>query len=110
MSPDTLIVDYLNEKKLTGENTTIVAESPGGARRARRVAKIMKAKIALVENRPQNGKGKKKVMNIVGNIEENCLIIDDMIDTGSKLCMAAEELKKNGCKLYVLDHIDLFDV
>ncbi len=53
----------------------------GGARRARRIAKYLGMKIALLENRIENGM---RVMNVVGTIEENAVIVDDMIDTGTK--------------------------
>lgn len=60
---------------------------------------MVKAKIALIENRILNEKStQKKVLNVVGKVEENCFIIDDMLDTGTKLCLAAELLKKNGAK------------
>lgn len=39
----------------------------------------MGMKIALLENRIENGM---RVMNVVGTIEENAVIVDDMIDTG----------------------------
>jgi len=36
-------------------------------------------------------------MNIVGDVEgKNCLIIDDMCDTGGTICKVAEALKKAG--------------
>jgi ribose-phosphate pyrophosphokinase len=65
----------------------------GGARRARRIAKYMGMKIALLENRIENGM---RVMNVVGTIEENAVIVDDMIDTGNRLITSAEILKKHG--------------
>lgn len=57
----------------------------GGARRARRIAKYMGMKIALLENRIENGV---RVMNVVGQIEENAVIVDDMIDTGESVMRA----------------------
>lgn len=38
-------------------------------------------------------------MELVGNVKDcECIIIDDMIDTAGTLCLAAEELVKNGAK------------
>jgi phosphoribosylpyrophosphate synthetase len=45
----------------------------------------MGMKIALLENRIENGM---RVMNVVGTIEENAVIVDDMIDTGKSLICA----------------------
>jgi ribose-phosphate pyrophosphokinase len=93
--PDSLFVEYLQEKKLTNINTVIVAPDVGGARRARRIAKYLNMKIALVENRLEN---ENPVANVVGTIEENAVIVDDMIDTGVRLRTSAEILKKHGAK------------
>jgi phosphoribosylpyrophosphate synthetase len=51
----------------------------GGARRARRIAKYLNMKIALIESRLEN---ENPVANVVGTIEENAVVVDDMIDTG----------------------------
>ena len=38
-----------------------------------------------------------EVMNVVGEVEgKNCLIIDDMCDTGGTICKVAEALHNNG--------------
>ena len=36
-------------------------------------------------------------MNIIGEVEDrNCIIVDDMVDTGGTLCQAATALKDRG--------------
>lgn len=38
-------------------------------------------------------------MHIIGDINDrDCILVDDMIDTGGTLCKAAEALKNNGAK------------
>lgn len=92
---DSLIIDYFAEKGLSAQNTTIVAINNGGARRVRRVALLTGAKIALIESRQhQDG----KTLNVVGSLAETCIIIDDILDTGNKVCAAAALLKDNGAK------------
>lgn len=92
---DPLIQEYFFEKQLSAENATLVAINTGGARRVRRLAKMVGAKIAIIESRHQ---GDKQVLNVVGSLLENCLIIDDILDTGNRLCRAAEVLKQHGAK------------
>lgn len=96
---DPLIRDFFFEKQLTSSNATLVAVNTGGARRVRRVAMLVGAKIALIETRVQ---GDKQVLNVVGSLEENCLIIDDILDTGKRVTAAAEVLKQHGAKRVLL--------
>ena len=38
-------------------------------------------------------------MNLIGDVQDReCIIVDDIIDTGGTLCKAAEALKKRGAK------------
>lgn len=40
-----------------------------------------------------------QVMHIIGDVKgRDCIIVDDMIDTGGTLCKAAEALKAHGAK------------
>lgn len=71
LKADSLITDYFTEKGLTSKNATIVAVNNGGARRVRRVALLTGSKIALIETRQQ---GDSKVFNVVGSLEENCIM------------------------------------
>jgi len=94
--PDSLFVEYMKSKNLDNSNTVIVSPDVGGTRRARRVAKYLNLKIALLEHR--NLDNDVKVTNVVGDLADNAVIVDDMIDTGSRLILAAETLKKSGAK------------
>jgi ribose-phosphate pyrophosphokinase len=43
--------------------------------------------------------GMSEVMNIIGEVEgRNCIIFDDIIDSGGTLCNAATALKERGAK------------
>ena len=92
---DPLILDYWNERGLSSKNATIVSVNHGGARRARRIALLTDAKLALIETRQQ---GDNKVLNVVGHLEENCIIIDDILDTGRRVVASADVLKLHGAK------------
>ena len=40
-----------------------------------------------------------QVMRILGDVaDRDCILVDDMIDTGGTLCKAAEALKERGAK------------
>jgi ribose-phosphate pyrophosphokinase len=93
--PDSLFVEYMKEKEFTSENTVIVSPDVGGTRRARRLASYLNLKIALLENREIHNKSQ---MNVVGELAENAIIVDDMIDTGKRLISASTELKERGVK------------
>ena len=43
--------------------------------------------------------GKSQVMNIIGNVKgKNCILIDDIIDSGGTIVNAAKALKEKGAK------------
>ena len=77
---------------------TIVSPDAGGVERARALAKHLKAKLAFIDKR-RDAPNQSSVVNIVGNVDGcNCLIVDDIVDTGGSLVRAAESLKENGAR------------
>lgn len=89
-----IIVDYFNTNKI--ENLVVVAPDTGGAERARAYAKRLDAGLALCDKRRERA-NEADVMNIVGDVDgKNCLIVDDMCDTGGTICKVAEALHKAG--------------
>jgi len=94
--PDEIFRNFLLERgTLTQENTIIASPDVGGARRARRFAKLMSMNIALIDARVVEGE---RLINIVGELSENVIIFDDMVDTGTRLEIAAKALKENGVR------------
>jgi len=91
-----LIADYLLDKNL--KDLVIVAPDVGGAKRARRLAKLLDAPLAIIDKRrPEHGKS--EVLNIIGEIDaKNAVIIDDMIDSAGTITNAAKALKEKGAK------------
>ena len=89
-----VFVNYLQENPI--ENLVVVAPDTGGAERARAYAKRLDAGLVLVDKRREKA-NVAEVMNVVGDVEGmNCLIIDDMCDTGGTICKVAEALNRNG--------------
>lgn len=75
---------------------TVVAPDTGGAERARAYAKRLDAELALCDKRREKA-NVAEVMNVVGDVRgRNCLIIDDMCDTGGSLTKVAKALKEAG--------------
>jgi len=89
-----IVVEYFNENPI--ENLIVVAPDTGGAERARAYAKRLDAGLALCDKRRERA-NVADVMNIVGDVrDKNCLIVDDMCDTGGTICKVAEALHKAG--------------
>jgi ribose-phosphate pyrophosphokinase len=77
-------------------NLVVVSPDVGGLVRARAVASKIGAELAIVDKRRPRA-GVSEVMNIIGDIEgKNCIIVDDMVDSGGTLCNAAEALIEKG--------------
>lgn len=85
------------KKKSGGNNLMVVSPDVGGVIRARAVAKRLNdADMAIIDKR-RLGPNKTEVMHLIGDVKDrNCLIVDDIIDTGGTLCQAAHVLKENG--------------
>jgi ribose-phosphate pyrophosphokinase len=81
------------------DDVVVVSPDIGGVVRARAIAKLLDGKdLAIIDKRrPQANVA--QVMHIIGDIEgRDCIMVDDMIDTGGTLCKAAEALKQHGAK------------
>ncbi|CAA3707438.1 Ribose-phosphate pyrophosphokinase [Candidatus Portiera aleyrodidarum] len=80
------------------KNMVIVSPDIGGVVRARSIAKELNVDLSIIDKR-RHKKNQTKVMHIIGDIKERtCILIDDITDTASTLCQAAESLKKKGAK------------
>src|SRR5687768_11875436 len=89
-----IVVDYFNHNPI--ENLIVVAPDTGGAERARAYAKRLGAGLALCDKRRERA-NEADVMNIVGDVKgKNCLIVDDMCDTGGTICKVAQALHEAG--------------
>ncbi|CAG2152008.1 Ribose-phosphate pyrophosphokinase [compost metagenome] len=74
----------------------VVSPDVGGVVRARALAKQLNCDLAIIDKRRPKA-NVAEVMNIIGEVAgRNCVIMDDMIDTGGTLCKAAQVLKERG--------------
>lgn len=88
------IIEQYSKKER--DNILFVSPDTGGVVRTRSVAKRFNADIAIVDKRRPKA-GQSEVMNIIGDVEgRNCILLDDIIDSGGTLCNAAKALKEKG--------------
>ena len=76
-----------------------VVGAVGGVVRARAIAKLLNdTDMAIIDKRRPRA-NVSQVMHIIGDVAgRDCVLVDDMIDTGGTLCKAAEALKERGAK------------
>jgi ribose-phosphate pyrophosphokinase len=95
-----ILVDDLRKKGFdVADDVVVVSPDIGGVVRARAIAKLLDDKdLAIIDKRrPQANVA--QVMHIIGDVKgRDCIMVDDMIDTGGTLCKAAEALKAQGAK------------
>lgn len=78
------------------EKLMVVSPDVGGVVRARALAKRLDTLLAIVDKRRERP-GESEVMNVIGDVEgRDCLLIDDIIDSGGTLCNAADALLDKG--------------
>jgi len=87
---------YIQSLKL--DNLCMVSPDTGGTKRASTYAKALKCDLAIgfKQREKQNEIAN---LQIIGDVKDkNCIIVDDIIDTGGTLVKAAKKLKENGAK------------
>lgn len=91
-----LLIKYFRKKKV--QDLCVVSPDHGGATRARKMSEAFDCPIAIIDKRrPKPNVA--EVMGIIGNVEgKNCILIDDMIDTGGTITAGVDMLKQKGAK------------
>ena len=91
-----VMIEYF--RTLRGERLTVVSPDAGGVERARAFAKRLDAPLAIIDKR-RTEVNVAEVMHIIGEVEgQDCLIVDDMIDTAGTLVKASEALHAQGAR------------
>ena len=74
----------------------IVSPDVGGVVRARAIAKRLHADLAIIDKRRERA-GVSEVMNIIGDVKgQDCILVDDIVDSAGTLCNAAVALRDAG--------------
>ena len=80
------------------DDPLVVSPDAGGVDRASRFAMGLGGRMALIDRR-RGSPSKVKSMHLVGDVvDKECILVDDMIDTGSTLTEAADLLMTSGAK------------
>ncbi|HUT51103.1 MAG TPA: ribose-phosphate pyrophosphokinase [Alphaproteobacteria bacterium] len=81
---------------MADDKVMVVSPDVGGVVRARGLAKRIDAPLAIVDKRRERP-GDSEVMNVIGDVAGyNCILVDDIVDSGGTLVNAAEALLEQG--------------
>ncbi len=85
-------------QQLELEPLVVVASDVGAAKMARGFSRRLGGEIAMIDKRrPEHNVA--EVVNVIGDVEgKNCLLPDDMIDTGGTVAGAVHALKERGAR------------
>jgi ribose-phosphate pyrophosphokinase len=89
----TVFERYIRKRRLA-KSLVVVSPDVGGIKLARAYAKRLGAELAIVDKRRKSPEAT-DVMNILGEVKgKTCLLVDDLIATGSSILEAARALKQ----------------
>ena len=93
---------YFRRKNLNPETTVVVSPDHGGVKRARNLAEMIGASLAIVDKRRPKA-NVCEACNIIGDVDGmDAIIVDDICDTGGSLIASANILKDHGARdIYV---------
>ena len=85
-----VLAEYFVNKNL--DDIVVVSPDHGGTTRARKLAEVLDAPLAIVDKRrPKPNQA--EVMNLIGEVDgKNCIIIDDMVDTAGTLSIVVKNV------------------
>jgi len=83
-------------RQMNLQDVVVVAPDVGSAKMARGFAKRLNGTLAIIDKR-RTGPNVAEVVNVVGDVAgKNCILADDMIDTGGTMAEAVHALKRLG--------------
>ena len=85
-------------ERFDGRDIIIVSPDVGGVLRARAIATRLNRDLAIIDKRRERA-GHSEVMNVIGDVQgRDCILVDDLVDSGGTLCNAAEALLGAGAR------------
>lgn len=86
------------QEQYKGRDIMIVSPDVGGVMRARAIATRLNTDLAIIDKRRERA-GHSEVMNVIGDVTgRDCILLDDIVDSGGTLCNAAEALIQAGAR------------
>ena len=84
--------------RYNGRDLMVVSPDVGGVVRARELAKRLGSDLAIIDKRRERA-GVSEVMHVIGDVStRDCILVDDIVDSGGTLCNAASALMSNGAR------------
>ena len=93
-----MIGNYFKSLNLPKDEVVVVSPDHGGVVRARRLADILDAPIAIIDKRRPKP-NMVEAQNVIGDVDGKiCIVVDDICDTAGTLCAGCQILKDHGAK------------
>lgn len=93
-----MIGTYFKNKQFPKEDVVVVSPDHGGVVRARRLADLLDAPIAIIDKRRPKP-NMVEAQNVIGDVDGKiCIVIDDICDTAGSLVAGCNILKEHGAK------------
>ncbi|KAJ7581152.1 phosphoribosyltransferase-like protein [Mycena floridula] len=96
-----LMLGYIKRQVEGWENSIIVSPDAGGAKRATTIADKLGVEFALINRKREPGTqdAPERMEILVGDVKDKvAILVDDMIDSGKTLMLAAKTLHEKGAK------------
>jgi ribose-phosphate pyrophosphokinase len=95
MSAMPLTAQYFVDKRL--QRPVVVSPDLGNTKRARNFAEALDAPLAIIEKRRMGNQDKSEVLNLIGSVEgQQVVIVDEEIDTACSMTQAVDVCLRNG--------------
>jgi ribose-phosphate pyrophosphokinase len=79
-------------------NNIVVSPDAGGIIRAKNLSRLLSTELAVISKK-RDSNGGCSMNNLTGSVTgKNCILIDDIVDTGETICLAAKFLIEKGAK------------
>lgn len=89
-----IFAEYIRTKNI--QRPVVVAPDAGGAKRAKKFADMIGAELSIM-HKHRKGHHQAEILDAIGDVAgRTCIIVDDMIDTGSSMVPAKKALLERG--------------
>lgn len=90
-----ILGDYFRSLGL--DNVVVVSPDIGGVKRAREFAQYIGAPLAIIDKRRDRPNQVAEVVHVIGKVyRRTAIVVDDIVDTGGTLVVAADALMRRG--------------